>query len=56
MIFIPELLRAFEIFRTFEKQKGVIKLAYKSCFTININIAVGLEHKVLFTDFDYHIY
>ena len=30
IIFIPELLRIFEIFGSFEKQKGVCKLVYKS--------------------------
>ena len=32
IIFIPELLRVFEIFGTFENQRGVCKLTYKSCY------------------------
>ena len=57
----PELLRVFEIFGTFEKQRWVYNLAYKSCyknvcFITNGDVAVGLMRKVLFTDFDYHTY
>ena len=31
IVFIPELLRIFEIFSTFAKREGVYKLIYKSC-------------------------
>ena len=31
-------------------------LTRNSRFFININVAVGLQHEVLFTDFDYHTY
>ena len=53
IIFIPELLRSFEISSTFAKRKGVYELIYKSCkkrilyISYNINIAVGIEHKML---------
>ena len=32
IIFIPKLLRVFDIFSTFEKQRGAYKLAYKICY------------------------
>ena len=39
IIFIPELLRVFEMLRTFEKQRGVYKLAYK-CFYKEIQVSI----------------
>ena len=39
--FIPELLRVFEIFSSFEKQRGVHKQAYKSCYNeIHVSLYV----------------
>ena len=37
-------------------QIGLQELSYRNSYFIIINIAVGLEHKVLLTDFNHHTY
>ena len=53
IIFISELLTIFEIFSIFDLIELLQRSLYVNC---NNNISAGIEHRMPFTDFDYHTY
>ena len=62
IIFIPELLKVFEIFLALLKNREEFTnwltrvVTKKFMFTTYTNIADGFYHQVPFTDFEYHPY